>query len=294
MKVRPYCRGSGFLAAAVAAFVTVAAQAAAPRQPQETLVRHPSPATAVEMDVWLRRLVGKFRWEGVLDVEPRFGREDGTDVLAVRGYSDCVAIGSGPGVHCVLDVRWNEKYTFMGKPVAVPNLTPAMMMFGIDAARERMLYLQVDNKGLPHGGVGSLVGSTAEFRAPCISTDPELSSMERPGQSPIPQGGQSSGGGDPGQGNSGGFDPGASGGSNFDTTMGSESTTRNTPAIGGNSGEPAVWMRCLWITRISANEDSKVVFINIAYGERSDPTNRYTLTLRRDGSEDQEEERRTR
>jgi hypothetical protein len=40
-------------------------------------------------------------------------------------------------------------------------------------------------------------------------------------------------------------------------------------------------MRCLWTTRIIAEPDKDLIFINIDYGDRMDPTNRFTLTLRR-------------
>lgn len=236
-------------------------------------MRHPPPATSVEMDIWLRRLVGRFQWDGVLDLNPRNGTPDGSDLLGVKGISDCIAIGAGPGVQCVLDVRWLEKYTFEGVPEAVPSLTPAMNMFGIDSARQRMLYLQVDNRGRANGGAGTLVGSTADFRAPCIGTDLPLLSREEPGQSMVGQGEQSASGEDSGQGNTGGND--------FGTADTRQTATHHSAAIGGNSGEPAPWMTCLWITRISARSDSNVIYINIAYGDRSDPTNRFTLTLRR-------------
>lgn len=276
MKNKRACPRLALLAGIAAIFATASADAASPRGPQETQVRRPPPATPVEMDAWLRRLVGRFRWEGVLDIFPQVGMEDGSDMLGVGGISDCIAIGSAAGVQCVLDVRWKELYTHEGEPLAVPNLTPAMSMFGIDAARERMLYLQVDNKGLPHGGPGSLVGSTADFRSVCLSTDPQNRVPAPPGQSMNGPGGQSdSGAGGGGDGaDQGGTGPGGSG-----SAASGDSTSRYSPSLG--RGEPASWMSCLWITHISAKPGSKVIHINISYGDRADPTNRFVLTLRR-------------
>lgn len=265
-------------AGAAAMIAAAAADAAAPRRPQETQIRRPPPATQVDMDIWLRQLAGRFQWDGVLDIEPLVGREDGRDLLGVKGISDCIPIGKGAGVQCVLDVRWPEQYTFRGDPLAVPNLSPAMSMYGIDAARQRVVYLQVDNKGLPIGGPGSLEGSTAAFRAPCIGTDPQLAAASAPGQSLGDTGGRAPGGEGGGGDDAGG---GSSSASESGAAATSQSTSRYSPSLGRNDGEPAPWMSCLWITRISARSDRNVIHLDIAYGDRADPTNRYILTLRR-------------
>jgi hypothetical protein len=184
---------SALLAAAVAIIAATPAEAAAPRRPLETLVRHPPPPTPVDMDIWLRRLVGRFRWEGMLDTKPQEAPEDMTDILSVQGMGDCVAVGQGPGVQCVLDVRWPDSWTLQGGAVAVPNLTPAMSLYGIDAVRERFVYLQVDNKGLALGGPGSLHGATATLRAPCIGTDLPMQATPTPGASPPASSGTAAG-----------------------------------------------------------------------------------------------------
>ena len=40
-------------------------------------------------------------------------------------------------------------------------------------------------------------------------------------------------------------------------------------------------MLCLWTTRIIAEHGKDLIHINIDYGDRMDPTNRFTLSLRR-------------
>jgi hypothetical protein len=40
-------------------------------------------------------------------------------------------------------------------------------------------------------------------------------------------------------------------------------------------------MSCLWTTRIIAQPGKDLIWVNIDYGDRFDPTNRFTLTLRR-------------
>lgn len=143
----------------------------------------------------MARLVGRFRWEGVLDTRPLGGQADGRDLLRVQGMGDCVAVGQGPGVQCVLDVRWVEDWTPRGEPIAVPNLNPAMSLYGLDAIQERF----------------------ARFNAPIVRA----------------------------------------------------------------SAEPAAWMDCLWTTRITARPDKDVIHINIDYGDRWEPSNQFTRTLRR-------------
>src|SRR5690606_30213292 len=57
----------------------------------------------VAMDVWLRRLVGQFTFEGMISVQ-------GGDTQTVEGKGDCVSVGTGPGVQCVLNVTWLDIY----------------------------------------------------------------------------------------------------------------------------------------------------------------------------------------
>jgi hypothetical protein len=110
---------------------------------------------------WLTRLVGRFKWEGMIGDE------------AVKGSSDCIGIGDGPGVQCILNVTWIDQY----KPnpeenvdnVMISYLDPAMELFGLDPLNSAINHLLVNNKGLPEGGLGFVKGNTAIFKTPCVN-----------------------------------------------------------------------------------------------------------------------------
>jgi len=272
--VRPLSASA--LLAALAIIAAMPAGAAAPRRPLETMVRRPPPPTPVDMDIWLRRLVGRFRWEGMLDTSPATSSEDGSDLLRVHGMGDCVAVGVGPGVQCVLDVKWLDDWSLQGGAIAVPNLTPAMSLYGIDAVRERFVYMQVDNKGLALGGPGTLYGSTATMRAPCIGTDLPMQVTPTPGTSEAASP-ESAAGSNRGTDSPGGSDGGSGGGLSSSAPAG---PSYRTP-INSISEEPGPATGCLWTTRIIARPDKDLIWVNIDYGDRVDPTNRFTLSLYR-------------
>jgi len=144
----------------------------------------PKPPAAVAetptMEEWLRRLAGRFEYDGVANpyaVPPSgppggglfFGGGGGPpQPRPVSGRSDCIHVGGGPGVQCVLDVKWREEWSPSGvaRPPH-PNLSPAMMLFGFEPGKARLHFLQVDNKGIAQGGTGVLSGNTAR-----LATDP--------------------------------------------------------------------------------------------------------------------------
>jgi len=124
----------------------------------------PKPPAAVAetptMEAWLTRLAGQFKYEGMVNPYSPAPR-------GVSGRSDCIRIGSGPGVQCILEVKWPERWS-IGAPVPPhPDLNPAMVLFGFEPGRARLHYLQVNNKGIAQGGAGVLKGSTAT-----LLTDP--------------------------------------------------------------------------------------------------------------------------
>jgi len=127
-------------------------------------VPKPPPMSAEQtppMEEWLRRLAGQFRYEGLAN-------PSSLDPRPVSGRADCINVGRGPGVQCVLDVKWREKWIIPpGTPVPPhPDLSPAMMLFGYEPGA-RLHYLQVNNKGIAQGGTGTLSGSMAK-----LVTDP--------------------------------------------------------------------------------------------------------------------------
>lgn len=116
-----------------------------------------------DMDVWLRRLVGRYTFEGMVQIvhdgdcdsiEPQICQ-------SIKGKGDCVAVGDGPGVQCILDVTWLDMFQ---QPGGVSYLDPAMALFGLDPGNSALNYLLVDNKGLPEGGQGYIKGNRATFR----------------------------------------------------------------------------------------------------------------------------------
>jgi hypothetical protein len=160
-------------------------------QPHAPLPPWTDPAgPPTEMDVWLRRLVGRFQFDGLVHVVsmgdcaplPPEGSETPPPFVSacapVEGVADCIAIGTGPGVQCVLNVRWNDLYdvdfeggSVTAAPGAVSYLNPSMALFGLDPGQASINYLLVDNKGLPEGGLGSNTGNQAKFETDCVNLD---------------------------------------------------------------------------------------------------------------------------
>jgi len=156
----------------------------------------------VEMDVWLRRLVGRFSFEGVVHV-PSNGEcgAHGASLITmpcqtIKGTGDCVSVGRGPGVQCMLNVSWHEIWTSVSSltglvetgmdsftsdfvPGALPYLNPAMVQFGLDPRTAAINHLLVDHKGLAEGGLGSETGSRATFRTACVNQPGILGGCER-------------------------------------------------------------------------------------------------------------------
>ena len=147
---------------------------------------------AAEMDIWLRRLIGRFRVEGVIYRYDDLPVEDGTaaagivsrareqpedddppKVKSARGMEDCIGLGSGAGVQCVINVLWEEEWTADGQAVeeGVSTLAPAMIEYGLDPVASRIRYLQVDNKSLAEGAAGVLKGDTLTTRVRCANTE---------------------------------------------------------------------------------------------------------------------------
>ncbi len=128
----------------------------------------------VELDIWLRRLVGRFSFDGLVHV-PGNGEcgAPGSSVVtqpcqAIKGTADCVSVGTGPGVQCVFNVSWLDIWTVDFEtgsvvPAAVSYLNPAMAQFGLDPGKAEINHLLVDNKGLPEGGLGASTGKPGDL-----------------------------------------------------------------------------------------------------------------------------------
>jgi len=122
---------------------------------------------AVDMDVWLRRLEGRFRIEGVSYVD---GQEQ--DSKVARGMEDCIGIGPGAGMQCVINVLWDEEWGADGQvaEAGVSSLAPAMIEYGLDPVASRIRSLQVDNQSLAEPGEGTLKGDTLKSSTRCANT----------------------------------------------------------------------------------------------------------------------------
>ncbi len=141
-----------------------------------------------EPDVWLRRLVGRYQFEGIINV---VAKGDCGYCEGIKGTADCVSVGTGPGVQCILNVAWEDIHEVVTPsdterggvyniPGGVSYLDPAMALYGLDPGKSGINYLLVDNKGLPEGGLGFIAGNTATFRTPCVNTPVLLNSMRPP------------------------------------------------------------------------------------------------------------------
>jgi hypothetical protein len=191
-----------------AAALLATAAGANPRDPA-TRSTYAAPVPVVQPDAmgaWLRRLAGKYRVEGLVEVvynspdyDPHRCGVPAPDppesvvepfCQQIKGAIDCVNIGSGPGIQCILQVTWNDFYEIirpvdLGKmagaftlPGGTSYLAPAMLLLGIEPGRGGVNYLLVDNKGLPEGGPGSIAGDRATFRTSCVNGPTLLNSMK--------------------------------------------------------------------------------------------------------------------
>jgi hypothetical protein len=113
-------------------------------------------AKLAELEAWLRRLVGRFRdTRNPKDFE--------------RERMDCTGIGTGPGVQCFTTMVSNSFSVRYGVPKSVSsgNDSPEAKLFGLDPGALRVNYMQVDSKGLPEGGLGTLSGDTLYLKYEC-------------------------------------------------------------------------------------------------------------------------------
>lgn len=113
-------------------------------------------------DVWLRRLVGNFTLDGVFSL----GNCAGPGCAAITGNMNCIAVGDGPGVHCIINAKWT---LFLGSPPVDFSsfLDPAVGLFGLDPGKSEINLMMVNDKGLPTSGFGIVKGHTARFRNRC-------------------------------------------------------------------------------------------------------------------------------
>lgn len=129
-----------------------------------------------EIDQWLRRLVGRYRYEGKLVfpfvAEIVNGRpQKEYEAMWFDGKGDCTGIGEGPGVQCIMNVEWPLS-TPRRMNVPPSTYAPAMTLYGIDPGLPGIRYLQVNSNGLPEGSLARPEGDRIRFITPCVNATP--------------------------------------------------------------------------------------------------------------------------
>lgn len=273
---------------------TGAESVARPREPPAKWKDLSGPTA--ESDAWLRRLAGRFRYEGSLQ------RQEPASFVSVKGLGDCINVGAGPGVQCIFNLEWPPPFGLSMEPVAVANLNPAMILYGLDPGIAGLQYLQVNQKGLAEGGGGSIKGDTATFRAPCVNTGSNSlagipSPVANPGGRPpssrnnaaLPGPGRESVSpeGDFGSdsGSDSGSDPGSDFGSGFDSGGGSAGQSDfggSLPDMStGFAAGADLFGACMRVTRIEARPDSRIIWVRIDIGDPMWPTYSFVLSMYR-------------
>jgi hypothetical protein len=196
------------------------------------------PVPDADMDVWLRRLVGKYKLDGAANA---FACP--SSCSGVKGKVDCIAIGTGPGVQCVLNATWQEYWDMRGNPTLVDYLDPSMMLFGLDPGRSAINMLLVNDKGLPEGGFGKIKGNTATFHSPCVNTPVYDTSTMQSQASPVADPNSSRSSDNESGESSSGLPP-----SNNAPSLNSSDT------IGGGAG-------CTHPVRIEAKADANIIYM---------------------------------
>jgi hypothetical protein len=138
------------LFACISALVCCSAQA----QPREVVaVRGEAIETVTDPTAvadWLRRLVGSYNLDGAIGD------------AGIKGKADCTAIGTGPGVQCIFNAIWQEKWdTLTGRPIILDPLDPSMFLFGMDPSKATLNMLMVIDKGIASGGTGTIKGTAS-------------------------------------------------------------------------------------------------------------------------------------
>lgn len=164
-------------------------------------------------DDWLNRLKGRYRVEGTVEVvlahpdyernrcgglPPDPGQQENPPPPAIpycegiSGMADCVAVGDGSGVQCILNAKWRDIYDIVYPdaegaldartgvfelPGGVSNLSPSMALFGVDPYGDGIRFLLVDAKGLAEGSPGGVRGDRTSFRTPCVNTATLINKM---------------------------------------------------------------------------------------------------------------------
>lgn len=105
------------------------------RQPEE--LEAAREATLAEIDIWLRRLAGRYR---------------ASADTAGESLMDCQSVGNGPGIHCIIGPSRISQKQF-----------PSVMLLGVAPERPGVRYMQVNESSIASTGFGRLSGDTLIF-----------------------------------------------------------------------------------------------------------------------------------
>lgn len=151
-----------------------------------------------ELEVFLRRLSGRFRIDGEITssapVALRTGVPEipvvtmpGTRTGAVTGIADCIAIGDGVGVNCIFSASWPIIDNRMRMPFPagsrldllanhslaaseqLQTMRPAVLVIGLTADPLRVRAMMVTADTLSYNWSGKLEGDSAKLKAPIPS-----------------------------------------------------------------------------------------------------------------------------
>jgi hypothetical protein len=149
------CRSSALACSCALLFLVATAAGANPRAPVTVL--EPEPQTPEEeedrrvrkledVDNWLRKLVGRYRIDALVESLLFPGSPDG-----YSGMADCIGVGNGAGVQCLVAIHGADVLH--------------LLMFGRNPDDLKVHVLEVDEKGIGEARSGPLRGSTMQSRA---------------------------------------------------------------------------------------------------------------------------------
>lgn len=117
-------------------------------------------AKLTELERWLGRLKGRFHIVGQID--QAWAGQPGRTIRPVRGVADCIGVGAGAGVQCLIDatwqpITWTIQPTLEVQPAMSEYFTlhPTVLLFGLDPDSVAIRLLQVDDHSIAIAGLGS-------------------------------------------------------------------------------------------------------------------------------------------
>jgi len=117
-----------------------------------------------ELEAWLRRLPGRYRIKGQVQM---FGKSGSVD-----GIADCSGIGDGPGVDCIINASWpflelgHNPMNIRPSPAEYLNtMRPSMLVFGLSLDPPRVISQMVMGDSVVLDWSGKLEQDTLNQKA---------------------------------------------------------------------------------------------------------------------------------